>query len=171
MEDFAAERVIIGDYSSAKVDTYLMCLTSFGDDSTGPPDFPSSRDDTLVDNDAAVPKPCLSPLEIPTLTAAGGLLPIGKASTATRIIYYQSRLRFCPNEKTNSERTSIQYTIYHSSFWRVNNQAAPFWRRVIETKSRKLWCLILAALQVVYAPARFWQRGMRCFMGSFSLGR
>ena len=31
--------------------------------------------------------------------------------------------------------TSIQCASYYSIFWRINNQQAPFWPRVIETKS------------------------------------
>ena len=79
-----AEGVISGDSSSAQVDTDPIRLISFGDDFTGSPALPCSRDDALVDNGAVVPKPCLSPAEIRTQTAAGGLLPAGKASTVTR---------------------------------------------------------------------------------------
>ena len=84
-----------------------------------------------------VPKPCLSPVEMRTRTAAGGLLPAGKASTATKITYYQSCLRFCPTEETNSKKASIQYVSYYSSFWRINNQLLPFWWKVLETKPRQ----------------------------------
>ena len=108
MENVAAERVISsGDNVSAKVDADPMCLVSFGDDSTGPPTLPCSKDDALVNNATVVPKSCLSPVKMRTLTAASGLLPAGKASTATRIIYYQLRVRFCPTEKTSSERKSV----------------------------------------------------------------
>ena len=44
-EDVAADRAIIGDSPSAnQVDPDQMCLTSFGDDFTGPPALPCSRD-------------------------------------------------------------------------------------------------------------------------------
>ena len=59
MEDIAADRVISGDNSSAQVNPDPMCLTSFGDDFTGPPALPCSRDDALVDKGAAAPKTCL----------------------------------------------------------------------------------------------------------------
>ena len=86
-EDVAAERVISGDNCSAnQVDPDQMCRTSFGDDSTGPLALPCSRDEALVDNDAATPKPCLSPVDLRTPTAAGGLLPTGTASTVIRTI-------------------------------------------------------------------------------------
>ena len=55
------------------------------------------RDDVLVDKGAAVPKPCLSPAEMRTLKAAGGLRPAGKASRVTRTILYQSLLLVLPN--------------------------------------------------------------------------
>ena len=72
MEDVAAKRVMKGDNSCAQVDSGPMCLTSFGDDSTGPPAIPCSRDDAPVDKGAAAPKPCLSLVEMRKRTAAGG---------------------------------------------------------------------------------------------------
>ena len=75
IENVAADRVKSGDNSSAQIDPDTMCLASFGDDSTGPPALPCFRNDALVDKGAVAPKPCLSPVEIRTLTAAGGLLP------------------------------------------------------------------------------------------------
>ena len=77
MED-AATAVLAkhGDSCSAnRVDPDPMCLTSFGDDSTGPPAHPCSRDDDVVRNGAAAPKTCLLPLEMRSSTAAGGLFP------------------------------------------------------------------------------------------------
>ena len=59
MEDVAVERVKSVDNCSAQVATDPMCLTSFGDNFTGPPPLPCTRDDTLVDNSAAAPKSCL----------------------------------------------------------------------------------------------------------------
>ena len=53
------------------------------------------RDDVSVDMGAAVPKPCLSPVEMRTLTAPGGLLPTGKTSTATITIFHQLPLWLC----------------------------------------------------------------------------
>ena len=76
--------------------------TSFGDDSTGSPALPCSRNDALVGNGAAALKPCLSTLEMCPTTVAGGLLPVGMASTATRIIYDQPTLWFCLTEGINS---------------------------------------------------------------------
>ena len=84
--------------SANRVGPDSMCLTSFDDDSTGPPALPCPRDDALVGNGAAAPKSCLSPLEMRLPIASGGLLPAGKAPTMTRIAFYQPRLRFCPTE-------------------------------------------------------------------------
>ena len=101
-----------------------------------PPALPC-RDDVLVKNGAAAPKSCRSPLEMRSPIAADGLIPAGKASTTTRITFYQPHLRFYPTEETNSEKTSTQYALYYnSSFW-WNQLPAPSWRRVIRTKSRK----------------------------------
>ena len=48
-----------------------------------PPALPY-RDDVAVENGAAAPKLCLSPLEMRTTTAGGGLLLTGETSTPTR---------------------------------------------------------------------------------------
>ena len=123
--------------SANRVDPDAMCSTSFSDDSTGLLALSCSRDGALVGNGAAAPKSCLSPLQMRSPTTAGGLLPAGEASTTTRITFHQPRLRFCPTEETNSERTSTQYALYYnSSFW-LNRLPAPSWRRVIQTKSRQ----------------------------------
>ena len=83
----AADRVISRDDSSAQVDTDPIRLTRFGNDSARSPALNCSRNDALVDNDAAPTKPCLSPAEMRTGTAAGGLLSAGTASTAIRTIF------------------------------------------------------------------------------------
>ena len=83
IEDVAEDRVISGDNSSAQVNPDPMCLTSFGDDFTGPLAL-LCKDDALADNGTAVPKPCLSPVAMRTLTAAGGLLSTGTSSSAIR---------------------------------------------------------------------------------------
>ena len=98
-EDIEADRAMSEDSSSAnQVDPDQMCLTSFGDDFTGPSALYCSRDDALVDNGAAALNPSLSLVEMRMRIAAGGLLLADKVSTATRTIYYQPRLRFCPTE-------------------------------------------------------------------------
>ena len=91
----------------------------------------------MVENGAAATKSCLSSLEMRSPTAAGGLLPAGKASTTTRITFYQPRLRFCSTEETNAERTSTQCPLYYNSTFWLNQLPAPSWRRVIQTKSRQ----------------------------------
>ena len=95
------------------------------------------RDDVVVENGAAAPKSCLPSLEIRSSTAAGGLLPTGKASIATMTTYNQPPLRLYSIEETNSKktklRTPILYVSYDSSFL----PAAPSCRRIIETKSRQ----------------------------------
>ena len=57
-----------------------------------------------------------------------------------------------------------------SSFW-WNQLPVPSWQRVIQTKSRQTVYSIQAVLKVVFAPARFWKRGARRFVGRFTFGR
>ena len=64
-----------------------------------PPALPC-RDNVSVENGAAAPKSCLSPLKMRTTTVAGGLLPTGKTSTATRTTFDQPTLRFYSTEET-----------------------------------------------------------------------
>ena len=88
IEDAAADQVKHGDSCSAnQVDPKSMCLTSFGDNYTELLALPCSMDGVLADKSAAAPKSCLSPVEMRTLTASGGLLPAGTASTAMRTIF------------------------------------------------------------------------------------
>ena len=103
-----------GDNSSAQVDPDPRCLISFGDDSAEPLPLPC-RDDVLVDKGVAAPKPCISAVEMHTLTATGGLLPAGTASSATRTNSHQPPLWFCTTEEIDL-RTSIQYATTYSSF-------------------------------------------------------
>ena len=114
-----------GDSCSAiRVDPDPMCSTSFGGDSTGPLALPCSGDDALVRKGAAAPKSCVSPLEMRTISAAGGLLPTAKPSTATKTIFDHPTLWLCLTEETNLG-TSTQSTSDDSSFWRNNLLAAP----------------------------------------------
>ena len=159
MKDVTAERVMSGDNPSAQVDTDPMCLTSFGDDSTGPPALSCTRDDALVDNSAGVPKPYLSPVEMCTRTAAGGLLPAGAASTAMRAIFPRPFLSWSLGE--TRKRTS-----------QINNQLVPFWRRVIHTKPRQSLMFDPGGpTKVVHTPTRFSKRGVRCFVERVLFGR
>ena len=108
--------------------------TSFGM-MAEPPDLPFTGD-VLVENGAAAPKSCLPSLEMRTATVAGGLLPTGEISTATKTTFNKSPLRPYATEETNSKEkklwTSIPSTRYDSSFWKL--LAALSCRRVIETK-------------------------------------
>ena len=107
MEDAAADQAKYGDSSSAKrVQAGPTSSTSFG--MKAEPLALPRRDDVLVDSGAVVPKSCLSLVEIHTLTAAGDLFPAGKASTATRITFYQPPLWFCP---TGEIISTIQYAM------------------------------------------------------------
>ena len=92
------------------------------------------RDDILVENGDASPKSRLPFLEMRSLSAAGGLLPTGKAFTATRTNFNKPPLRFYLTEETDSKtnwRTRILHVSYDSNFL----PAAYSFRMVIETKS------------------------------------
>ena len=118
-EDAVADRAMSRDSFFAQVDHDAMCLTSFGDDYTEPLTLPCCRDNALVDKGAEAPKPCFSLVETRTLTAGGGLFPAGTASTATRTIFHQPPLWFCPTEDIHSRTTaSIQYATC-SNFWKM----------------------------------------------------
>ena len=78
---------------------------------TEPPALPC-WDDVLVQNGDASPKSYIPFLEIRSLTAAGGLLPTGEASTATRTTFNEPPLRIYSTEETDSTtnlRTRIPY--------------------------------------------------------------
>ena len=92
---------------------------------TEPPAHPR-RDDVLVDKGASAPKPCLSPVEMRTLTAAGDLLPAGTASTTMKTIFSRSIFSWSLDEETEKKSTS-----------RTNNQLAPRLEEVYQTKSRQ----------------------------------
>ena len=128
-----AVQAMHGDsFSANRVQAGPTCSTSFGV-KPEPPAL-SYRDDVLVENGAAAPKLCLSPLAMRTPTVTGGLLSTDKTSTATKTTFHQLPLWFCLTEEINS-RTSIKYGSYCSGcFWWIINQQAPFWPSVIETK-------------------------------------
>ena len=120
-DSFSAKRIQDGPKSS----------TIFGE-KVEPPALPC-RDDVVVQNGAAAPKSCLSPLKMRTPTAAGGLLPPGETSTTTRTTFDHSTLWFCQTEETILN-TSILSASHDNSFW-TNLFAVPSCRRVIKTKS------------------------------------
>ena len=79
-EDGAADRGMAGDSSSARANDGPTSLTSFGMIAK-PPSPETSVGDALIYRGAEAPKPCLSPLEMRTPTAASDLLPAGIAFT------------------------------------------------------------------------------------------
>ena len=149
-----------GDSSSAnRTDPDPMCSTSFGEYCTGHPALPA-----LVDNGAAAPKSCLSPLQMRLSTTARGLLPAGETSTATKTTFDHPTLWFCLTEETNL-RTSTQSVSYDSSFsGRITSLLPPLAGGSLRQSHSKIVCSIQAVLKVVSAPARFWERGARCFV-------
>ena len=66
-----------------------------------PPDIPC-REDVLVEEGATSPESCPPSLEMRSLTAAGGLVPTGEASTATETNFDLPPLRFCSTNEDGS---------------------------------------------------------------------
>ena len=98
MEDAEADQAKNGDSCSAKrVQADPTSWTRFG--MKAEPTALPRWDDDLVSIYTAVPRPCLSLVEMRTLTAAGGLLPTGKT------IFHQLPLWFCLTKEVKS-RTS-----------------------------------------------------------------
>ena len=117
----------------------ILTRCSFGDDCTEPPEPPCSGENTLVDNRAAAPKSCLPCLKMRTTTAAGGLLPTGETSTASKITFNKQTLRFYSTEEMNPKETNLWTSVPSAcsdiNFWRNKLLAAPSCRRVMEIKS------------------------------------
>ena len=107
-----------------------------------PPTLPC-RDDVVVESGNIALRSCLQSLEMRSPTAAGGLLPTGETSTATRTTSNEPLLRLYATEEMNPEQDSkkkklwisIPSACYDSSFWKL--LAAPYCRRIVETKSRQ----------------------------------
>ena len=78
--------------------------TSFGVKAK-PPALPC-RDDVVVESGNAASESCLPSLEMRSPTAAGGLVPTGKASTASETTSNEPLLRFSTTEEMNLEADS-----------------------------------------------------------------
>ena len=106
-----------------------------------PPDLPC-REDVLVEDGATSPESCLPSLEMRSSTAVGGLVPTGETSTATESTVTKPLLQSYSSEEENWKkkklRTSTPQVSYDSSAFQESNlPAAPYCRRVVETKSRQ----------------------------------
>ena len=107
-----------------------------------PPAFPC-RDDVVVECGAAASGSCLLSFEMRSSTAAGGLAPIGEASTASETTSNEPLLRFYETEEINPGDSKMEgsWTLSSSasydsrSFLRLF--AASYCHRVVETKSRQ----------------------------------
>ena len=96
----------------------------------------SCRENVLVEDGAAAPKSCLPSLEICSPSAAGGLLPAGDTSTATKTTFNKSPLQLYATKQANSKKKKVWTLIpsawYDSSFWKLLGASSCV--RVIETK-------------------------------------
>ena len=137
-----------------------------------PPDLPC-RDDVLVERGDAAPRSCLPSLEIRSPTAAGGLLPTGEASTATRTTSNKPLLRFYATEEMTPEEDSKKkiyglrlhtpHTAARSSR-RVTCLLFPTAGGSLRQNPGKMRLLIQAVHEVTSAPAHFWDRGACWFV-------
>ena len=97
------------------------------------------RDDSAVECGTAAFKSCLPSMEMRPSTAAGGLVPTGETSTASETTLNEQSLRLCPTEETDLEaknsRTSVPPASYNSSSSSGKPSAAPYCRRIVDTKS------------------------------------
>ena len=129
-DSFSARRVEPGPNTNS---------TSFGVKAE-PPALPC-RGDVVVESSDAAPKLCFPSLEMRLPTAAGGSVPTGKTSTATKTNFNQPPLRFYSTKKTDSNtnlRISTPCISCGSSVFQTSNPpAAPYGRRVTEKKTRK----------------------------------
>ena len=126
---------------------------------TEPPALPC-RDDVLVDIGDEAPKPCLSPVEMRALATASDLLLAGTTSTAMRTFFPRPHF-FGAWVKRPRKGPAAQTTCL----------PPPAEGGLFKQNQGELWSSILVVVHVVYAPARFWDGGARCFVGRFSFGR
>ena len=132
-----AAQAMHGDSCTAqKVQDRPKTSISFGVKAE-PPDLPC-REDVLVKDGAAAPKPCLPSFEMRSPTAAGGLVPTGKTFAATEITFIHPPLRLYSAKETNFKKSPTPYASSDSSVSQTSNlPAAPYCRRVVETKFRQ----------------------------------
>ena len=136
--------------------------TSFGMNAD-PPSLPC-RDDVLVDNGAAAPKSCLSPLEMRTTTAVGGLLPTGETSTATRTTSDFLTLWLCQPKRCVLKGLQFHPPGTTAVSREINYLLPPPAGGSFRHNPGKNGCSIQAVLKVVSTPARFGERGALCFL-------
>ena len=146
--------------------------TSFGVKAE-PPALPC-RDDVVVESGPAASESCLPSMEMPSSTAAGGLVPTGEASKASETTSNEPLLRFYETEEMNPEGDSKMedsWTVtpsasYDSSnFWRLF--AAPYCYRVVETKLRQSRTFDPGGSRGHLRACPFWDRGACWFVASF----
>ena len=123
-----------------------------------PPNLPC-REDVLVENGAASPKLCLPSLEMRATTVAGGLAksPQQRRPPSTSHFFSSTRPR----------RQTVRRLRFHTSRTTAASGTCLL-PLPAEGSSRqnqeKIGRLIQAVLKVVSTPARFLDRGARCFV-------
>ena len=115
----------------------------------------------MVESGDAAPKSCLPSLEMRTTTAAGGSVPTGKTSTATKTNFNQPHLRFYSTEQTDSEVSCKKGPTPSAS---GNCLLPPSTGGSLRQNPGEIRRLIQAVRKVIPAPARFWDRDARWFV-------
>ena len=146
-------------------------LTSFGVKAE-PPALPC-RDDVVVERGAAASGSCLPSLKMRPSLAAGGLIPTGKASTASETTSNEPFLLFYVTEEI--QRLTRRWEIYGLRLHPPRTTAAASGDCLLlhtatgssRPNQGKIGPLIQAVLEVTSAPARFWDRGVRWFVTRF----
>ena len=105
----AVQAMHVDSFSACRVDPGPKTSTSFG--VKAEPLALACRDDAVVESGDAVPKSCLPSLEMRTTTAAGGLLPTGKTSTATETTANKPLLQFLSTEEENSKKNKLRASL------------------------------------------------------------
>ena len=119
------------------------------------PPAPPCSDDVVVESGAKAPKSCLSPLEIRITTAAGGLLPTSKISTATKTTFDHPTFWFCLTKEIKLGTLPQSSSYDSSSSGEIICLLPPPAGGSLKQNRGKIGCLIQAILKVVSAPARF----------------
>ena len=160
----AAERAMSGDESSAEVNPDSICLASFGEDYIGPPAHPNTRDNALVDK-----RRC--GVEAVSLTHGDVHANSRRWLTSRRQSLYNDEDHLLPAASSVLPNCGDE-------FWEDINLIRLVLQQFLEEKqptssllAENHWNKIEVVLLVVFSPARFWERGVRCFVRSIPLGR
>ena len=158
----AAERVISRDNSSTEVDPDPICLTSFGDDSTGLPALPCLRDPGRQRRSGA---------KVVSLTRGDAQANSRRWLTPRWHSLYSDEdhlsptaffLELCRRDQETYLQDINSIRLVLQQFLEVEG---------LEAKSRQTLAFDPGGCTGRLRACPFWEHCARCFVGSFSLGR